>query len=109
MAAQSRVEQYVPRRVPAKAPDPFSRFTALNRQVESFSVSDVDANLLSDAISSWVGRGFAITFGRTSDGGAIGVHLLANGSRRPSYHATAEELETFLSEIVASGQASVGQ
>jgi hypothetical protein len=35
--------------------------------------------------------------------------LLANGSRRPSYHATAEELETFLSEIVASGQASVGQ
>lgn len=69
----------------------------------------VDAECLRDAVASWVALGHAITIGRTADGGAIGVHLLANGEKSSRYFSTIAELEDFLTLVRDGAQAQLGQ
>ena len=73
-----------------------------------FDMSAVDADGLKDAIVAWVGRGYAITFGRTSDGGAVGVHLLAGGEKKSRYFAEVSQLEDFLATVREAGRAREG-
>lgn len=63
---------------------------------EPVSLATVDAETLRDAIVAWTELGHAITLGRTSDGGAIAVNLLAGGQRRSKYFADLAALEDFL-------------
>jgi hypothetical protein len=62
-------------------------------------LAEVDAETLHAAITRWTDCGYAITFGRTGDGGAIGVHLLAGGEKRSKYFSTAAECEDFLTSV----------
>ena len=73
-----------------------------------FDFEPVDADGLHDAIASWVNQGYAISFGRTSDGGACGVHLHANGDKKSFYFGTVAELEDFLSRVRAPGGGQTG-
>lgn len=75
----------------------------------SIDMAAVDSDTLADAIASWTGRGYAITFGRTSDGGALGVHLLAGGEKRSRYFTDVAELENFLQVIAGRGGAESEQ
>ena len=63
---------------------------------EPVSLATVDAELMRDALSRWFALGHAITIGRTSDGGAVAVSLLAGGSRRSQYFADLAMFEDFL-------------
>lgn len=67
----------------------------------AFDFQHVSAENLRDAVASWVSRGYAITFGLTSDGGAIGVHLLAGGKKKSEYFGNVAKLEDFLTRITA--------
>lgn len=69
------------------------------RETGPFPFAQVSPDLVRDAIATWVGHGHAITFGSTSDGGAMGVHLLANGDRRARYFVDVAELEDFLATV----------
>lgn len=66
---------------------------------EPVSLATVDADLMRDAIGHWVALGHAITIGRTSDGGAIAISLLAGGQRRSQYFADLAALEDFLTVV----------
>lgn len=69
---------------------------------EPFSLRNVDAELLHQAVSAWTDRGYLISFGRTSDGGAMGFHLTAAGDKRSKYFSDVASAENFLSEVVAA-------
>jgi hypothetical protein len=66
---------------------------------EPISLLPCSPELLRDAVAKWVERGHAVTIGRTSDGGAIGVHLLANGQKHSQYFSEIATLEDFLSRL----------
>ena len=66
---------------------------------EPVSLSTVDAELMRDAITAWTELGHAITIGRTSDGGAIAISLLAGGQRQSKYFADLAVLEDFLAVV----------
>lgn len=74
----------------------------------SFAFADVDANLVHEAIQVWVEQGYAISFGHTSDGGALGLHLVAGGVKRSLYGASVEEVEDHLRTIIGSKGAKPG-
>lgn len=58
-----------------------------------------DPESLKAAISGWTRQGNAITFGRTSDGGALSISLLTGGKPFKLYAADADELEALLTRI----------
>lgn len=58
-----------------------------------------DSAQLADAVAHWTEAGNAITLGRTSDGGALSVTLLAGGERKKLYAANADELDQLLTAI----------
>lgn len=66
---------------------------------EPISLATVDADLMKDAIQRWTDLGHAITIGRTSDGGAVAISLLAGGQRRSKYFSDLSELEDFLTSV----------
>lgn len=74
----------------------------------AFPLEEIHAATLHEAITSWCAKGYAITFGLTSDGGALGVHLLADGNVRKRYFPTPEEVEAFLTVVSDSQGAGTG-
>lgn len=86
------------RRIRARQ-DAFGFLNETPRSDAPFELMPVDAEGLRDAIAIWTGLGHAITFGRTQDGGAMGVHLHAGGERRSRYFGTVAELEDFLATV----------
>lgn len=68
-----------------------------------FDMAEVDAEGVYGAVVAWVNQGYAISFGRTKDGGALGVHLHAGGDKQSYYFGSAQEVEDFLSRVAGSG------
>jgi len=58
-----------------------------------------DAELLQRAVTEWCAGGHAITFGVTSDGGALSISLLAGGKPYKVYASSPDELNELLSRI----------
>jgi hypothetical protein len=65
----------------------------------ALSLSQVDAEVLSHCVDLVVQRGDAILFGRTSDGGALSVRILSNGTTDIWYPTDASELSELLEAI----------
>lgn len=93
-----QAEALVPVRAAPRRPagNPFAFLAATEPDTEPVSLGTVDAETLRDAIVSWVELGHAITIGKTSDGGAIAVTLLAGGQRTSKYYADVAAFEDFL-------------
>jgi hypothetical protein len=108
MAMNGRVDVPAARRAPKPRQNPFEGWSDQSNEAGPFDFSGVDPELVQNVIAEWTALGYAITFGRTSDGGAMGVHLLANGRKQATYHATVDELETRLQEIVARARSLAG-
>lgn len=108
MAMQSRVDVPAVRRAPQPRQNPFDGWENKSAGEGPFDMSEVDPSLVHNAIVEWTSAGFAITFGRTSDGGAMGVHLLANGRKLPTYHSTVEDLEMRLQDIITRARSLKG-
>lgn len=68
-----------------------------------FPVAEVSPDMLLRALIRWVGAGYALSFGLSADGGALGVHLLAAGQKRSKWFSTVAELEDFLASIPEVG------
>lgn len=77
----------------------WSFLAAESETVEPVSLLNLDPECLRDAVASWVSQGYAISFGQTSDGGAIGVHLIVGGDKKSKYFTTVAELEDFLTRV----------
>lgn len=73
-----------------------------------FDMGTVDREAVYAAVVAWVNQGYAISFGRTSDGGALAVNLHANGDKESAYFGSATEAEDFLSRVATSGGPSEG-
>lgn len=69
------------------------------KEVRPFSLELLDGATLLEAVQGWCGQGYAITLGLTSDRGALGIHLMADGSIRKSYFPTADEANYFLERL----------
>lgn len=75
-----------------------------NRQpAEAVQFQDVNASTLVEALDKWTGHGYAIILGRTSDGGAIAVQLLAGAWRHKLYASTPDELEALCVQLSSVG------
>ena len=66
---------------------------------QPFPIEQIDAGGLAVAIARWCGAGHAISFGLSGDGGAFGVHLIADGQKRSRWFGTVSEVEDFLTTI----------
>jgi hypothetical protein len=66
---------------------------------ERFPVESIDQDCLAGAVSRWTARGHAISFGLSGDGGAFGVHLIADGDKRSKWFGTVQECEDFLTTV----------
>jgi hypothetical protein len=66
------------------------------------SYGGVDAATLHDAITTVVDNGDAITFGRTSEGGAYYVGILCEGTLEKFYLDSGQDLESTL--VAIAGQ-----
>lgn len=68
----------------------------------SVSYSQVSGSLLSDCVGRVTERGDAILFGRTTDGGALSIHVLAGGKATKFYVTDASELMELLTGLIAA-------
>src|SRR4029453_15760542 len=80
-----------------------------NDQRDGVDFSQVEASALVDAIAAWIGRGYEMTFSRTSDGGAIPIALLAGEYRKKLYAASVDELNDTLTRIVEAARVKGGE
>ena len=93
------------RTAPARKPAPRNPFAFLKEDDgsgEPVSLATVDADTMRDAVAAWVELGHAITIGRTSDGGAVAITLLANGHRQAKYFHDLALFEDFLVTLRAA-------
>jgi hypothetical protein len=81
---------------PRAVQSPFSFLADTPADSEPVSLATVDAETFRDALAVWTSLGHAITIGRTSDGGAIAITLLASGHRTSKYFADLALFEDFL-------------
>lgn len=70
------------------------------------SYGQVSGDLLSEAVQRVTERGDAILFGRTTDGGALSVHILAGGEASKFYVTDGSELMELLTGLIAAVSAS---
>lgn len=63
---------------------------------------EVDPENLSAAIAAVTEAGHAITFGRTSDGGALSLTLLVAGTPHKTYPTSAANAEDLLSRLAST-------
>lgn len=70
----------------------------------SVSWEDADAALLKAALVSATEDGAALLLSKTSDGGALAIHVLHGTSRSKLYPASAQELKEALQLIYQIGQ-----
>lgn len=108
MSRQADAQLPVRRQRPALRQGAFSFLVDEPTAGEPVSLTNVDAETLRDAIALWTELGHAITIGRTSDGGAVGVHLLAGGERKSRYFTDIAMLEDFLVTVRDGSQAKSG-
>lgn len=66
----------------------------------NLSWRDASAELLREAIASATEDGAALLVSKTSDGGALTIHVLAGGTTHKLYPATEQELSEALQLIV---------
>ena len=66
---------------------------------QALSWDHVDAEALKEAVAHWTSGGHAITFGVTSDGGALSISLLAGGKPYKLYASDPDELASLLERI----------
>lgn len=96
----------LPQRAPARRlSTPAGAFAFLagkQEEREPISLRNCDPEQLHAAIAAWTDQGHAITFGRTSDGGAVSVSLLAGGQRKSQYFPEVAALEDFLALVARS-------
>lgn len=69
------------------------------RPDSTVSWRECDAECLLAAIAAVTEAGHALTFGRTSDGGALSVTLLAGGTPHKLYPSTAAQAEDLMSRL----------
>lgn len=67
-------------------------------------LTQVEQALLADALDLWIECGYAITLSRTSDGGAIGLSLMAGDWRKKYYAAHADELTELLERLASTAK-----
>lgn len=91
------------RRVPTKQAT-FAFLQAVREVPEGLSLENVDAETVHDAIAAWTDLGHAITFGLTSDGGAISVSMLHHGKRDARYFTSVAELEDWLKTVAVGSR-----
>lgn len=92
-----------PARRPQRAQqNPLAFLDASGDPQERLSLLETDAETLRDAVALWCSQGYAISFGLTSDGNALGVHLIVGGQKRSKYFTDIASLEDFLK--VLAGQ-----
>ena len=65
----------------------------------NFPLAEISPDCLCGAIVRWLSQGHALSFGLSSDGGALGVHLIVSGSKRTRWFNGVAELEDFLTTI----------
>lgn len=63
---------------------------------------EVDAECLAAAVAAVTDAGHAITFGRTSDGGALSLTLLVAGTPHKTYPSSAAQAEDLLTRLVSA-------
>lgn len=71
-----------------------SRFGVRKAASDPPSLADVTG--LGAIIDAAAAEGDALTFGRTSDGGAVAITVLSDGGREKAYAATQEELNALI-------------
>lgn len=78
-----------------------ARFATLKKQRDSGAITwgDAEDSLLSSVIESVVEAGCLISFGRTSDGGAIVLSIVDDGEPTRFYMSAREELEQTLRDV----------
>lgn len=81
-----------------------SPYAALNgaRTSGNLSYGQVEGSLLSTCVERVTDHGDAILFGRTTDGGALSVHVLAGGRAEKFYVTDASELMQLLLDLIAA-------
>lgn len=67
--------------------------------VEPFSWSDADATMLVAAVAAVTGLGHGLVLGRTSDGGAVSICVLAGETKPRIYANNAVELRRRLQQL----------
>jgi hypothetical protein len=72
----------------------------------SLSYSQVSGSLLSECVARVTDRGDAVLFGRTTDGGALSIHVLAGGEATKFYVTDASELMELLQGLIAAVDAA---
>ena len=65
----------------------------------NFPLAEISPDCLLGALVRWCSQGHALSFGLSSDGGALGVHLIVSGSKRTRWFNGVAELEDFLASI----------
>lgn len=98
MASVVSIAKELSRKQPAPQPALHEMFADMTAK-KTVRFEDIEEALLVRALSAWTDAGYAITFGRTSDGGAISMSLLAGDYRKKLYAADAEELADALARI----------
>ena len=109
MSRQAEAQVPVRRQMPRPRQGAFAFLADAPAADEPVSLVNVDADTLRDAIAFWTALGHAITIGRTSDGGAVGVHLLAGGQRKSQYFTDLALLEDFLVTVRDGARAQSGE
>lgn len=96
-----QAEALVSVRGPKKPPphNPFTFLASPGAAKEPVSLLHCDAETMRDGVAFWLDLGHAITFGMTSDGGAVAITLLAGGHRASRYFTDIAALEEFLLAI----------
>ena len=87
------------RRKPPLRQGAFAFLGEVQETKEAVELATVDAELIRDVIATWTSMGHAITLGRTSDGGAVAVSLLAGGNRKSLYYSDLALFEDFLTRV----------
>lgn len=77
-------------------------FVLSNAPDEVIDWDAADPHQLLAAIVNWTRGGNAVTFGRTSDGGALSLTLLHDGERLKRYASNAEDLAQLLSALAGA-------
>lgn len=81
-----------------------SVYASLNgsRSPRGVSYGQVEGSLLSRCVERVTERGDAILFGRTTDGGALSVHILSHGQATKFYVTDGSELMELLTGLIAA-------
>jgi hypothetical protein len=81
-----------------------SPYASLNgaRTGGSLSYGQVEGTLLQQCVERVTNHGDAVLFGRTTDGGALSIHVLSNGRADKFYVTDASELMELLLGLIAA-------